>query len=101
LLTVTIIGLQAWFYNSRAAEIAEKTLSQEDRGTELGAMLYSQRQQLNDPAGYIRPASAPAATTASTTQTTSATASQASPRYHVPIDVAMEMVSRQYSEGSR
>jgi hypothetical protein len=97
LLTVSIISLQAWFYNAKAREVAAKTLPQEDVHTELGAMLEKQRSQLNAPAGPIKPA----ATAPATPGTASSTASQAAPHYHIPISVAMEQVSRQYSEGSR
>jgi hypothetical protein len=99
LLAVTIIGLQAWFYNARAHELSIKTLPQEDRKTELGALLYKQRAQLNDPAGYIQTAAPATATAPSTGGGTQA--SQPERRYHIPVETAMDMVVSQYAQGSR
>jgi hypothetical protein len=100
LLLTTIISLQAWFYNAKARETAEKTLPQEDSHTDLGALLQKQRNQLESPAGYIV-AESPATAPATGAATGAAAASKPAPLYHIPIDVAMEQVSRQYSEGSR
>lgn len=95
LLAVTIIGLQAWFYGARARETARKTLPQEDSRTELGALLEKQRNQLNAPAGEIIPATAPG------TATGSAPATAQVRKFHIPIEAAMDAVSRQYAEGTR
>jgi hypothetical protein len=95
LLSVTIIGLQAWFYNARAHETAIKTLPQEDSRTELGALLEKQRKQLTAPAGEITPA------TASAPATGNASASAPVRKFHIPIEAAMDAVSRQYAEGTR
>ncbi len=108
LLAVAIISLQAWFYNAKAREIAAKTLAQEDPRTALGGLLQKQRGQLESPAGYISSDSAAVSSGSATVPTTiasvstgSATASKPAPRFHIPIEVAMEQVTRQYSEGNR
>src|SRR3954469_9440275 len=61
LLAVTIVSLQAWFYNYQASERAAKMLAQDDPGdanhvgTELGVLLKKQRDELYMPAGPGRP----------------------------------------------
>jgi len=97
LLAVGIVTLQAWIYNAAAAEKSAKTLAQEDPRTELGGTLARQRSQLAgipDPA----PATLPAATA---TATTTATAAATQPKLRIPVQTAMQLVAKQYSEGAR
>src|SRR5436190_5717757 len=91
LLAVTIIGLQAAFYEYEAAERRSKTLPQEDARTVLGALLQNQREQSHVPFNARRP------TEAQATATGSAPASQGNPKW-VSIDDAMQLVSREYSQ---
>ena len=97
LLSVVVISLQAAFYHYAASERQRKTLPQEDKGTELGAMLADQRQEL-----YVGPDArrlAQAAATGSAPSTGSATATGAIAQgggKWLPIDEAMRMVSREY-----
>ena len=92
LLAVLIISLQAAFYNYQAGERTRKTLSQEDPHTELGALLAEQRRELKDgPSARRLAAGAGGATSTSA-------ASQVK-RDVKPIEEAMRLVSREYSEG--
>jgi hypothetical protein len=90
LLAVTIVSLQAWFYNRESAERQRQTLAQDDPATELGALWAKQRRELDDPPGLARSlvtASAPATGTSQpTTQ----------PHRRIPIDEAMAIVAKEY-----
>jgi hypothetical protein len=46
-LAVVVIALQAWFYNSDAAEHARKTVPQYDPSTALGALVTKQTDELH------------------------------------------------------
>jgi len=93
LLAVTIIGLQAAFYNYEAAERKSKQLPQEDPRTELGASLRAQREQLHVPFAARMQAQAPATGSAPA----SLAATQGNPNW-VSIDTAMQLVSKDYSQ---
>ena len=88
LACVTIVSLQAWFYNRESAERQRQTLAQDDPATELGALWAKQRRELDDPPGLARSlvtASAPATGTSQpTTQ----------PHRRIPIDEAMAIVAK-------
>src|ERR1700761_2488429 len=64
LLAVTIVGLQAWFYNRDAAERLAKTIPQDDPRTWLGGILQTQRGDLQGygPVRDLSPATKPGAT---------------------------------------
>ena len=95
LLAVTIVSLQAWFYNVQAAERQRQTLAQDDPATELGAIWAKQRHELNDAAGWARtlgPATSGPATAAST-----GASQPAAGRKRMPIEQAMAIVEKEYS----
>ncbi|HVX85228.1 MAG TPA: hypothetical protein VH253_10625 [Phycisphaerae bacterium] len=52
LLAVSIVSLQAWFYNADTAERARKQLAEFDPNTPLGALVAAQEKELNDPVGW-------------------------------------------------
>ena len=92
LLAVTIVSLQAWFYNQQTAERESKILPQDDPRTELGAILAKQRQELHE-GGFARPA-VPVATAPG-----AATSSQPVAARRIPIDQAMQLVISEYNAG--
>lgn len=102
LLAVVVISLQAAFYHYAASERQRKTLPQEDKGTELGAMLAEQRQELYVGLDARRVAQATATGSAPATGSVATgiapvlgTLPQGGGNW-LPIDEAMRTVSREY-----
>jgi hypothetical protein len=94
LLAVTIVSLQAWFYNRQTAERQRQTLAQDDPATELGALWAKQRHELNDAPGWAR--SMAVATTGPATGSSTGT-SQPAAKKRIPIDEGMAIVEKEYS----
>jgi hypothetical protein len=93
LLAVTIVSLQAWFYNVQTAERQRQQLAQDDPATELGALWAKQRHELTDAPGWAR-ALGPATTGPATGSSTGASAAA---RKRIPIEQAMAIVEKEYS----
>ncbi len=94
LLSVTIVGLQAWFYNRDAAERIAKTIPQDDPRTWLGSRLQVQRADLEGygPVRDLTPATGPAAG-----RGTAPAVPPANRKMHIPIETAMTLVEKEYA----
>lgn len=82
LLAVSIVSLQAWFYNADAAERARKQLSEYDPNTPLGALVLNQEKDLQDPVSWNDHAGM----------------GQAKKIVREPIDQAIDATAKQYAE---
>jgi hypothetical protein len=91
LLAVTIVSLQAWFYNRQTAERQRQTLAQDDPATELGALWAKQQHELNDAPGFARTLVAASAPATGTSQPAT------QPHKRIPIDAAMVIVEKEYN----
>lgn len=80
LMLVIVLGIQAWFYNVAAAERVAKTVDQGAPGTSLGDMLAKQRSEL-----YVEK------------PTLNDRMGKDSKAMRIPIDQAMDLVTRQYA----
>ena len=83
LLAVSIVSLQAWFYNADAAERARKQLSEYDPNTPFGALVINQEKELTDPVGWNDHAGQ---------------AGQAKKIVREPIDRAIDATAKEYAQ---
>lgn len=93
LLSVTVVGLQAWFYNRQTAEREAKMVAADDPGTWLGGIVHAQRDELHGTgtARSAAPTSKPATTASGTTTAT------APVLVRVDIDQAIKAVAADYA----